>query len=203
MFVAHLLCILEFFISHKHTIDSCVYFLFFFHSFLRGQLSVVFVIILVLFTFPCGFRLKTLFTIFLKLWSNHLQLSNTVHFYLWPAQRTALNLVLLCISEGSSSILTSNTLKSKDGDKTLLSVSVIPLQILHSLKISCLEIGNSLYVPSDLKLFVTHSCVFLAIEVLILPCVSPKRAFFSFWTKGIRLVAISVRIVSLHYGTIN
>lgn len=141
MFVAHLLCILEFVFSHKHTIDSCAYSLLFLCSFFQGQLSLVFVIMLVLFTFPCGFRLKTLFSSFLKLWNDHLQLSNTVHFCLWPAQRAALNLVLLFISEGSSSILTCNTLKSKDGDKSLLSVSVIPLQILHSLKIPCLEIG--------------------------------------------------------------
>lgn len=140
MFVAHLLCVLGFLFSQTDNRQLCLLSALF-SFFFQGQLSVVFVIILVLFTFPCGFRLKTLFTTFLKLWSNHSQLPNTVHFYLWPAHRAALNLVLLFTSEGSSSILTCNTLKSKDGDKTRLSVSVIPFQILHSLKIPCLGVG--------------------------------------------------------------
>lgn len=160
MLMVCVLCILEFAFSHKHTIDRCVYFLLFFCSFFQGQLSVVFVIILVLFTFPCGFGLKSLFTTFLKLWRDHLQLPNTVHFYLWPAQRTALNLVLF-ISEGSSSILTCNTLESNDGDKTLLSGSIIPLQILHSLKIPCLEIGAVIHFMCHLiESSLWHNCAF-------------------------------------------
>lgn len=134
-------------------------------------------------------QVKTLFTTVPKLRSNHLQLPNTVHFYLWPSQRAALNLVLLFNSEGSSSILTCNTLKSKDGNKTLLSVSAIPLQILHSLMIPCLETEacHSLYMPSYLNLFVLLSCILLIIEVLILPWWSlhvSKESILFFLDKG-------------------
>lgn len=137
--------------------------------FFKGQWSVVFVIILVLITFICGFKLKHFSLPFLSYEQS--QLPNTVHFYLWPSQREALNLVLLFISEGSSSILTWNALKSKDGNKMLLSVTVIPLQILYSLKIPCLgtEECNLLCMTSYLSLLILCFWIFLITEVLMIP----------------------------------
>lgn len=45
----------------------------------------------------------------------------------------------------------------------ILSLSVIPLHIPHSLKIPCLETEacRLLYMPSYLNLFLLQSCIFL------------------------------------------
>lgn len=174
MLCAHLLSCCTYVVclsSQAHNGLLSLFFSFLFCSFFKRAIVCSFCNYLSSNHYYMWIQVKTLFTTFLKLQSNHLQLPNTVHFNLWPSQRASLNLVLLFISEGSSSIQTCNTLKSKDRNKKLLSMSVIPLQILHSLKIACLETEacHLLCMPSYLNLFLLRSWIFLIIEVLMLP----------------------------------